>query len=628
MVNTFKLLVISFLVGLNIILCSVFTGLHLIYIRRYAFYEAKSRRKIQQSSGTITGIRSESNKSILSSQTHAEHLNVSSSIKSLNSSKTIRSSTPPHEIHDLHKIHSRPHNKARHSNDIPTIAEAHWKQALRLMPMEWDVVLHRRYHGKVARKSKVSDFVQKQQQKRRKIEKVKSSITKHQKQKEDNQRRKPQASLYMKYFVNPWEQLSKWIKRENATVQLDEWKLTTVDDVSTSSRKIEEALYHLQKAAHLGNHHAQNLLANILASGILPINNDLGRNYSTSITKNALIVPTDFAYGGEQLAQAIILWHMSAMQGNIEAAMTLGFRHEYSAAMGQYPSKLVDASVRPLIRNEDVSETLKFKRWNAKSSQSDTLESTKSPFMPTHDKALPRSHSANPTAHYGVLGTCESAMLYYEAAANSIMDELETSHSRGKVSPAMDRHNLAQIQMRGTSSALDYTDKPDESEEAIEYFRMKASRKNPLPDVNAAYTLAQYYHYGIRGIQQSMTMALHYYEIAADHNHWEAAGQAGKFHLWMMGVDENTRDLNKAYRYFKMGMPGGLSQCRYRFEARSNKKARVLDNNGNIDDEGDFDSENDSITQCDHPCINGMGLLYVFGVPDLVSRIRTIFDYL
>lgn len=35
--------------------------------------------------------------------------------------------------------------------------------------------------------------------------------------------------------------------------------------------------------------------------------------------------------------------------------------------------------------------------------------------------------------HYGVLGTCHSALAYYEAAAHGIMDELESGPTKGKV---------------------------------------------------------------------------------------------------------------------------------------------------------------------------------------------------
>ena len=37
------------------------------------------------------------------------------------------------------------------------------------------------------------------------------------------------------------------------------------------------------------------------------------------------------------------------------------------------------------------------------------------------------------SSHYGVLGTCHSALAYYEAAAHGIMDELESGPTKGKV---------------------------------------------------------------------------------------------------------------------------------------------------------------------------------------------------
>ena len=37
------------------------------------------------------------------------------------------------------------------------------------------------------------------------------------------------------------------------------------------------------------------------------------------------------------------------------------------------------------------------------------------------------------SSHYGVLGTCQTALAYYEAAANGVMDELESGPTKGKV---------------------------------------------------------------------------------------------------------------------------------------------------------------------------------------------------
>ena len=36
-------------------------------------------------------------------------------------------------------------------------------------------------------------------------------------------------------------------------------------------------------------------------------------------------------------------------------------------------------------------------------------------------------------SHYGVLGTCHSALAYYEAAAHGVMDELESGPTKGKL---------------------------------------------------------------------------------------------------------------------------------------------------------------------------------------------------
>jgi len=125
-----------------------------------------------------------------------------------------------------------------------------------------------------------------------------------------------------------------------------------------------EGLFHLEKAAELGHAEAQRIVANSLASGILPIsdhslmhrvaewkyhrrrrrldnrnsNNDnddddrvqklIMTNWTSILLQSTLHVPDDFSSagvgastGGEQLSRAIILWHLSAMAGNVESAM-------------------------------------------------------------------------------------------------------------------------------------------------------------------------------------------------------------------------------------------------------------------------------------------------------------------
>ena len=47
--------------------------------------------------------------------------------------------------------------------------------------------------------------------------------------------------------------------------------------------------------------------------------------------------------------------------------------------------------------------------------------------------ATTTTSASTSTSHYGVLGTCPTAMAYYEAAANGILDELESGPTKGKV---------------------------------------------------------------------------------------------------------------------------------------------------------------------------------------------------
>ena len=395
----------------------------------------------------------------------------------------------------------------------------------------------------------------------------------------------------------------------------------------------KQILFHLEKASELGNHHAQNMIANALASGILPVHNypDLrlskgGRSGKSNET--LLDVPTDFADGGEQLARAVVLWHMSAMDGNIESAMALGYRHRFSAMMGQD----FDGVTTNIIRNDDAAvSVLEQEEQRILGDEDDSVENkeqrNKKKTTSTNRQRNTSSlrHSPRTTDHYGVLGTCESALIYYEAAANAVMDEMESGPLRGKVNPALDRHRLAEIHMRGTSSALANYNKPDELEEALQYYRMRASRKNAKPDAAAAYTLATMYHYGLRGVKQDMKLALKYYEIAADNNIWEAAGQAGKFHLWGMGLEEDERDLMKAYHYFRKATPGGLEGCRSRFQKKVKKEKKKKGSSKDDEDSWDFEEDNADAV-CDHPAVNGMGLLHAFGIPMVVSLSSVCFN--
>lgn len=200
--------------------------------------------------------------------------------------------------------------------------------------------------------------------------------------------------------------------------------------------------------------------------------------------------------------------------------------------------------------------------------------------------------------------TCPQRLPYYRAAADAMMDALlADSHSRAKVAPPSDKHVLHQVHLfGGTQSKLDSNNKADESSDALQFYHTRALEAGDHSP-HAAYTLAHLYHYGLRGVVQNLTQALEYYELAAGLGHWEAAGQAGKFYLYGMGV---AADLYKAQKYFESGMPFGLDGCR--------KKLQLKLQQQNTKSESDQE-----IFLCDANCLNGMGVLSLLGLPMTVA---------
>ena len=412
-------------------------------------------------------------------------------------------------------------------------------------------------------------------------------------QKEGNSRKKRNKEEYK----SAWTLIQSYMKTKTDSSTHGHQGDRQVNATATHPKRTRNqaaALHHLEMAAELGNSDAQNILANILASGILPFEDYPELRQSGE--HGPLDVQADFAEGGQQLARAIILWHMSAMDGNIEAALTLGYRHFVSATSGSEATQLITEG---MLKNFQVSGISSDESSTTKSSDKKSIK----------EKVI--MHSPLASAHYGVLGTCETSLAYYEAAANAIMDELETGPLRGKVSPAHDHHKLAEIYQRGASSKLAYHNKPDELGEAMKYYKMRAN--NPQnPDTNTAYKLANMYHYGLKGVKQDMKEALKYYEIAGNQNSWEASGQAGKFHLWGMGVEGEERNLKKSVDYFRKGTPGGIIGCKRLFNKNLAMKEK------NVDAEGWSFGADGTSSNCDHPSVNGMGLLHLYGVPMLV----------
>lgn len=173
--------------------------------------------------------------------------------------------------------------------------------------------------------------------------------------------------------------------------------------------------------------------------------------------------------------------------------------------------------------------------------------------------------------------------------------------------PPIDEHRLAEIYTHGGASvALDANNKPDELEEALQYYRMLASRsRSPEPDLVAAFTIANFYYNGYRGVKQDLRLALKYYEICGDYNHWEGGGLAGLMHVWGIGMTPEERDLGKAYSYFSQGTPGGLDSCMDRLKRKRKQKGG---------------QDGGEVVLCDRHCVNGMGFMHLLGVEGLIDR--------
>ena len=313
--------------------------------------------------------------------------------------------------------------------------------------------------------------------------------------------------------------------------------ITGIDDHSFTSYSLPPSSHvhtSLLQASTLGHSSAQHYVASALASGIW-----LTGQYGLNQT-----MPDDFM---DVTPETVLLWHMAALDGNVEAAVALGHR----------------------IRAMETD--------------------------------------------------CSASLPYFEAAAHGIMDQLETDkQSRAKVNPPMDKHSLPEIHLHGgTSSQLTWDNKPDESPEAIQYYHLLSTRQ-PDSDVHAAYTLAHLYHFGLRGVSKNLTKALYYYEIAAEQNHWEAAGQAGKFYFWSLGMEPSERDLFRAHALFQKGAPLGLDGCRERHRQAVKLKTKSQS------------IEETSVAVCDHPSLNGLGLLHLYGIPMLlavdVDKARSFFQ--
>eukprot|EP00977_Amphora_coffeiformis_P028998 scaffold38210_cov191-Amphora_coffeaeformis.AAC.11 len=315
----------------------------------------------------------------------------------------------------------------------------------------------------------------------------------------------------------------------------------------------------LERAAREGHAGAQFHVAAAYAAGFWPLDGaqppppSTHEDGTTAVRNNALVVQESWTVPtSKQQHTALLYWRLAAQQGHVEAAMASAYRME-----------------------------------------------TLSGSSPT-----PAPTSTREQAKLANEASCQAAMPIWEAAAAGVMDQLEAdTHSRAKVTPATDKHELYLVHLHGgTSSQLEHYNRADESTDALQFYHLRAvNLYGTDAAAQAAFTLGQYYHHGLRGVPQNVTLAAEYYTMAAEQNHWEAAGQLGKLHLWGIGVPQ---DAYQAQRYFQMGVPAGLYDCQSRYTRLVKHNSKK---NKNDSDAG--------ISLCEANCLTGMAMIKLLGVP-------------
>ena len=315
----------------------------------------------------------------------------------------------------------------------------------------------------------------------------------------------------------------------------------------------------LERAAREGHAGAQFHVAAAYAAGFWPLDGSQSPpNEDGTTSENALVVQDSWTMPtSKQQHMALLYWRMAAQQGHVESAMASAYRMETTHS-----------------------------------------ESSPSPApTPTREEAK-ISHEAS----------CRAAMPIWEAAAAGVMDQLEAdTYSRAKVTPATDKHELYLVHLHGgTSSQLEHYNRADESTDALQFYHLRAvNLYGTDAAAQAAFTLGQYYHHGLRGVPQNVTLAAEYYTMAAEQNHWEAAGQLGKLYLWGIGVPQ---DAFRAQRYFQVGVPAGLYDCQSRYTRLVKHKSKK--------NKADSDA---GVSLCEANCLTGMALINLLGIPHVTD---------
>mmetsp|Transcript_2273 Transcript_2273/g.4335 ORF Transcript_2273/g.4335 Transcript_2273/m.4335 type:complete len:815 (+) Transcript_2273:320-2764(+) len=143
----------------------------------------------------------------------------------------------------------------------------------------------------------------------------------------------------------------------------------------------------------------------------------------------------------------------------------------------------------------------------------------------------------------GVPKDCKAAVVYYELAANQVVDSMEASG----LAFLNDRKRL---DMNSKSSNYPGRNPRGEDAEIVDYYEHAAENG----DLEAYVGLGQIYYYGARGIRRNLKKALSYFRAAASRG--DASAQAMIGHMLVRGQG-TEQDLTAAFGNFSKSADGG-----------------------------------------------------------------------
>jgi TPR repeat protein len=356
----------------------------------------------------------------------------------------------------------------------------------------------------------------------------------------------------------------------------------------------------LRRAAELGHPEAQFYAAVAHWSGIWPVSYESANSSSSVASRSSTTTPTTVSG---------MLLHVLTSHAKQSASKT-GTRPRKSGATETDKLRVMEEGWS--AAHPQHAQALLYLHMAALSGHEEAIIAIANK-IEHHQSALAASSQDSASAassSSASLSACQMRLPYAEAASDVIIDRLQASPQagRGKVAPPTDRHVLYQLHLHGSSSGsnkyLEQHNQPDETHAALQFYQVRANSRDDPSAAPAAYTLGHLYHTGARGVPVNLTLALHWYQVAADLGNFEAAGQAGDFYLYGYGAGEVGSamppggDPYQAYKWYERGLPFAIETCRRRWEIKLAKKDTYV---------------------CDPTCLNGMGVLLMVGVPMMVA---------